>query len=125
VGSIDYLIDRPLRRIVIRFVGEVDGHALQAAMAKLWDEFPDIASCDSLCDMRCFTGDIGFDDISAVADAWRLFCGGKDRGRRTAIVSRDRFASLLVQAIALRFGGRELAVFHTIDEAAAWLDRTA
>jgi hypothetical protein len=123
VNSIDYQIDRMARRVLIRFVGDVDGAVLRDTMATLWREFPEVRSCDSMCDMREFSGDLPFDDIRALAEAWRLFCGGADLGRRTAVVSRDRFAPLYIRAIALCFAGRELAVFRTLEEAECWLDR--
>src|SRR5262245_41830321 len=92
VASIEYDIDRARRRVVIRFAGEVDGRMLNAAMARLWEEFPAIGGSDSICDMREFVGNIGFDDIRDVAQAWARFTAGADRGRRTAIVTYDRFA---------------------------------
>jgi hypothetical protein len=73
--------------------------------------------------MLGFSGQISFDDISAIADAWRLFCQGGDRGRRTAVVSNDPFAPLYIKAIALCFSGRDLAVFRTMDDAERWLMR--
>lgn len=123
MGSIDYTIDREQRRVLIRFLGDPDGRMLRAAMERLWSEFPKIAEYDSNCDMREFTGDFGFDDIRALSEAWKLFCGGRDRSRRTAVVSFDRFAPLDLKAIALCFAGRELMVFRSMDEARHWLDR--
>jgi hypothetical protein len=124
VAFITYDIDRAKRRVLIRFFGEVDGHRLRESMDKLWREFPEISGCDSICDAREFTGNIDFDDIRALANAWRQFCGGPDLGRRTAVVSHDRFAPLYVKAIGLCFAGRELAVFRTLEEAHSWLDRS-
>ena len=124
MASIAYDIDRAKCRVLIRFLGEVDGHRLRESMDELWREFPEIPSCDSICDMREFTGNIDFDDIRALADAWRLFCGRPDLGKRTAVVSRDRFAPLYIKAIALCFTGRELVVFRTLEEAQRWLDRS-
>jgi hypothetical protein len=123
VGSIDYTIDQQQRRAQIRFIGEVDGRMLQSAMERLWREFPEIAEYDSNCDMREFTGALGFDDIRTLSEAWKLFCGGRDRSRRTAVVSLDRYAPLYLKAIALCFAGRELAVFRSMDAAQLWLDR--
>lgn len=94
---------------------------LHETMRRLWQEFPEISSCDSLCDMSEFSGDLGFDDIRVLSEAWKLFCAGGDRGRRTAIISYDRFAPLYLKAIALCFTGRELAVFRSVHEAECWL----
>jgi hypothetical protein len=77
-----------------------------------------------ICDMQEFAGNIDFDDIRALADAWRLFCRGPDLGKRTAVVSHDRFAPLYLKAIALRFPGRELAAFRTLEDAQRWLDQS-
>lgn len=123
MSSIDYEIDRPARRVVIRFSGDVDGALLHAKMDTLWRELPEIATFDSLCDMREFNGNIGFDAIRSIAEAWRMFCGDSDVGRRTAVVSLDRFAPLYLRAIALCFEGRELAAFRSLNEAERWLDR--
>ena len=75
--------------------------------------------------MSEFTGDINFGDIRAISEAWKLFCGGRDRNRRTAVVSRDRYAPLCIRAIALCFVGRGLAVFRSLEEARRWLDEPA
>lgn len=123
MGSIDYTIDQEQRRVQIRFLGDVDGRMLHHAMARLWREFPEIAEYDLNCDMREFTGDFGFDDIRVLSEAWKLFCGGRDRCRRTALVSLDRYAPMYLKAIALCFAERELAVFRSMDEAQLWLDR--
>ena len=108
---------------MFRFVGEVDGRVLHETMSRIWQEVPDITSHDSICDMRAFTGNISFDDIKAISEAWRLFCGGSDRNRRTAVVSHDRFAPLLVRAIEFCFATRELAVLTELQDAEAWLER--
>lgn len=123
MGSIDYTIDQQRRRAHIRFLGDVDGRMLHQAMERLWREFPEIAEYDSSCDMREFTGDFGFDDIRALSEAWNLFCRGRDRSRRTAVVSLDRYAPLYLKAIALCFADRELSVFRSMDAAQLWLDR--
>jgi len=121
LSGINYNVDRDARRILIQFRGDLDGHAVQAAVTRLSEEVPEIAGYDSICDMLGFSGHVSFDDIGAIADGWRRFNGGNDRGRRTAVVSDDPFAPVYIKAIALCFGGRELAVFRTLDEAERWL----
>ncbi len=123
MGTIDYELDRDRQRVLIRFEGDIDGRTLQKAMADLWHAQPQIASYDTVCDMTTFTGDFGFDDIRTLSEAWKLFCSGADRGRRTAVVSQDRFAPMYIKAIALCFSGRHLAVFRSLGEARRWLDR--
>ena len=123
MGSVDYEFDRDRRRVLIRFKGDIDGRMLRSAMADLWHDLPEIASYDSICDMTTFTGDFGFDDIRTLSEAWRLFCRGADHGRRTAVLSFDRFAPVYLKAIAFCFAGRELAAFRSLGEAQGWLDR--
>jgi hypothetical protein len=122
LSGIDYDVDRDARRALIRFRGDIDGRTIQGAMARLSEEHPEIVGYDSICDMLVFSGHISFDDISAIADAWRIFTQGSDRGRRTAVVSNDPFAPVYIKAISLCFSGRSLAVFRTMDDAGRWLE---
>ena len=122
--SIDYEIDRNARRVMIRFAAT----SMDACCVRRCADFgmPCRRSPATIRSVTCgtFTGNFGFDDIRTLSEAWRLFCRGADLGRRTAVLSFDRFAPIYLKAIHFCFAGRALAVFRSLDDAQRWIDRS-
>lgn len=112
----------PARNLAIfRCIGDVPGPVLRDRIIALWTEQPRILTMDSLIDVREYVGNLSYVDIKAIALAWQSFARGGDRGRRTAVVSHDRFAGLLLKVVALLFDTRRFALFGEIQDALDWL----
>jgi hypothetical protein len=121
VNIVECAIDRERHLTVIRCVGDVDGRTVSTRIRVFWLANPETIDNDCLVDVRDYTGNLGYYDIQAIATAWRDFAGARDAGRSTAIVSRDRFAGLLVKVIARLFNTRRFALFSEVDDARRWL----
>ena len=58
-----------------------------------------------------------------IAALWRKFSGGRDEGKRTAILSRDPMTKMVAKAIFTEFPSQTYAVFTTRADALEWLTR--
>jgi hypothetical protein len=121
VNIVECTIDRERQLTVIRCVGDVDGPTVRARILAFWPANPETIDNNCLVDVRDYVGNLGYNDIRAIAMAWHEFAKGRDAGRRIAIVSRDRFAGLLVKVVARLFNTRQFALFHDVDDALRWL----
>ena len=125
-ARIEARVDPAARLLVISVVGDVPDDAALHDVPRIWERHPEIVDYDSVIDLTRDAGRISWDAIGAIAERWRAFAGGHDRGRRTAIVVRDRQWATYAEAIAAMFAPRTFKIFRTVAEARAWLgDRGA
>jgi hypothetical protein len=122
VGELTWEVDPERHVTVLRIVGDLDGRRVRARIEAFWCAHPDSISNHCLVDMADYTGDLGYDDLTAIAMQWRELAKGRDVGCGTAIVTRDRFARFLMAAVALLFPTRRFALFAEVDEALLWLE---
>lgn len=121
VGALTWDVDPKRHVTVLRLAGDLDGQAVRARIEAFWQAHPEDIANHCVVDMRNYTGDLGYDDLTTIAQQWRKFARGRDAGRGTAIVTNDRFARLLMRAVALLFPTRRFALFADMDEATRWL----
>lgn len=119
--TIEFDVDHARRTTIVRYIGHVDGPMLLEQLPPQWNAHPEIAGYHSVSDMTRYDGDIDYYDIRDIASAWQAFCGSRDAGTCTAVVSLDPLATLFVRAIALVFPKRNFAVFRTVDAALRWI----
>jgi hypothetical protein len=122
VRALTWEVDAERHITVLRLVGDLDGRAVRARIEAFWHAHPDAISNHCLIDMADYTGDLGYDDLTAIAVQWRQRAKGRDAGCGTAIVTRDRFARFMMSAVALLFPTRRFALFADFGAALDWLD---
>jgi hypothetical protein len=121
LGALTWDVDPERHVTVLRLAGDLDGQAVRTRIEAFWDTHPKAIANHCIVDMRSYTGDLGYDDLTMIARQWRKVAAGRDAGRGTAIVTNDRFARLLMRAVALLFPTRRFALFAEMDEATQWL----
>jgi len=121
VGALTWDVDPERHVTVLRLTGDLDGQSVRARIEAFWQAHPEAIANHCVVDMRNYTGDLGYDDLTTIAQQWRKLARGRDAGRGTAIVTNDRFARLLMRAVALLFPSRRFALFAEMDEATQWL----
>lgn len=107
---------------VLRLAGDLDGRAVRTRIEELWHAHPETIANHCVVDTRDYTGDLSYEDLTTIALNWQKVARGRDGGRRTAIVTNDRFARFFMRAVALLFPTRRFALFAEIDEAMRWLE---
>jgi len=122
VAALTWDVDPDRHLTVLRLGGDLDGRAVRARIKALWHAHPETIANHCVVDVRKYTGDLGYDDLTAIALEWRKLAREQDAGRGTAIVTNDRFARFLMRAIATLFPTRRFALFAQMDEAMHWLE---
>ena len=120
VNAVECRIDQTAGMTVIRCLGDLDGAVVLRHLRAFWEQHPEIVDTNCVVDVRHYVGNMSFAHIKAIAMAWYGFSGRRDVRRRTAIVSADRFAALLMKAVGVLFDTRDLKLFRDIDEADRW-----
>jgi hypothetical protein len=121
MGALTWEFDPERHLTILRLVGDLEGWALRARIEAFWRAYPETFANHCIVDMRDYTGDLHYDDLSAIAMQWRDFAQGRDAGCGTAIVTHDRFASFLMRVVALLFHTRRFALFSELGDALNWI----
>jgi hypothetical protein len=121
MGALTWEVYPERRLTILRLVGDLEGWALRARLEVFWRAYPESIANHCLVDMRAYTGDLHYDDLSAIAVQWRAIAQQRDAGCGTAIVTHDRFAAFLMRAVALLFHTRRFALFTEPCDAIRWL----
>jgi hypothetical protein len=125
VGALTWEVDPDRQVTVLRLAGDLDGRMVRARIEAFWHAHPETIANHCVVDVRSYTGDLGYDDLTTIGREWRKIARGRDAGRGTAIVTNDRFAHFLLRAVALLFPTRRFALFTGVDEAMQWLETTS
>ena len=125
MGALTWHVDPDRHLTVLRLAGDLDGPAVRTRIEALWHAHPETIDNHCVVDVRSYTGDLGYDDLTTIAGQWQQFARGRDAGRGTAIVTNDRFARFLIRAVALLFPTRRFALFADVDAATQWLETPA
>jgi hypothetical protein len=122
VTAVTWEVDRDRRLTILRLVGDVNGKMLLDRIETFWRAEPECIGNQCIVDMRAFVGDLTYYDLVAIAKRWREVARERDAGRGIAIVTRDRFAGLMLKVVALLFTTRRFALFNDMDDALRWID---
>jgi len=125
VAALTWDVDPNRHLTVLRLAGDLDGTAVRTRIEALCHAHPETIDNHCLVDVRSYTGDLGYDDLTTIAGQWQKLARGRDAGRGIAIVTNDRFARFLIRAVALLFPTRRFALFADVDEAVQWLETPA
>lgn len=117
-------VDPGRQLTILRLVGDLDGKALLERIEAYWRAEPDSIANRCVVDMRAYVGDLTYYDLTAIAGRWREVARERDSGRAIAIVTRDRFAALMLKVVVLLFATRRFALFTDMDEALRWIEAT-
>ena len=121
-AALTWEVDPEHQVTILRLVGDVDGRAVRARIEEFWRDHPESIANHCVVDTSGYVGDLGYDDLTAIAMQWRKHAQGRDAGRGTAIVTHDRFARLLMSAVALLFPMRRFELFAEMGEARDWIE---
>jgi len=124
MGALTWDVDPERHVTVLRLDGDLEGWAVRARIEAFWHAHPESIANHCIVDMRDYTGDLHYDDLSIIATRWRELARGRDAGCGTAIVTHDRFARVLLRAVALLFHNRRFALFAEMEEAMRWVATT-
>ncbi|HEY3813972.1 MAG TPA: hypothetical protein VGL66_12165 [Caulobacteraceae bacterium] len=95
---------------------------MSACMAHLRDE-PALATCNTLCDLSGYTGDVTAGDLAAVATVTNKHWPPASRAR-TAFVTKDPGFPNWARIMCHQFDEREFKAFESAEAAEMWLAQT-
>jgi len=124
-GRLTWRIDRERLLLTVVCRGAVTDGDLLSSIPRIWHEYPEVIECHVMVDARELTGDGGWSwsALREVARRWREFACGRDRGRRTAIVTVDNWVATLASIFAMDYRGRRTRFFRDPADAHDWILR--
>lgn len=116
-------VDPERRLLTIQCRGAVSDQDLLSRIPRIWETCPEVIGYDSMVDARGLTSEGGWTwaALREIAGQWRAFAQGRDRGRRTAIVTTDTWIAMLAGAFVIDYRGRRFRSFADPVLARAWV----
>ncbi len=113
--------DAENRIAVIKYIGAIYGDRIvPEAMAhfravdRIWDY-------DGIFDLRRHEGFLEAHHCEDFGRQWQNLAGGRDAGRRTAVISTDPLVHARFTTIQTVFPFRTMTLFDTLEAAEAWI----
>ena len=120
-ARVGFHVDETHKIVTVRYIGAIDGDEIVpqvldgfAGLERPWDY-------DCIWDMTRHQGRIDIRDNEILGRGWQELCGGRDTGRRTAVVSSDALIDARLTVSQRLFPFRTIALFGTLESARAWL----
>jgi len=118
---VSFLIDEPERIVTVRYVGALNGDQIVPEMLAAYRGLERAWEYDCIHDLRRHEGRVEIRDNEALGRGWQEVCGGRDAGRRTAIVSNDPLIDARLPLTQRMFPFRVVALFGTVEAARVWI----
>lgn len=116
-----FAADQRRRLITIRYIGNIAGDIVVSTILDHLNVLERVWEYDSVFDLTRHEGLVEMRDHDAFARGWRNLAGGRDAGRRTAVVSLDPLIEARLPLLQSLFPFRTLMVFNSMSAAEAWL----
>ncbi len=113
--------DHELKIFFVRYIGGIDGGDINDSMIEQVAKIDRAWEYDCVIDMRRHDGTVLASDIDALAARWGQLAQGRDRGRRTAVVSEDPLVRARMPITQSLFPQRVMMHFENYEEGLEWL----
>jgi hypothetical protein len=113
--------DHALKIFFVRYIGGIDGGDINDSMIDHLARVERPWEFDCVIDMRRHDGTVLATDIEDLAARWGQLAQGRDRGRRTAVISEDPLVRARLSVTQSLFPQRVMAHFENYDEGLEWL----
>ena len=96
---------------------------LLEAIPPIWERHPEVIGYDTLVDGRSLAveGSWSWGAPREIARRRSQFAGGRDAGRKVAILTSDTWVTMIVRAIEVDYQCRCFRCFDRRDTALAWM----
>lgn len=113
--------DHESKIFIVRYIGGIDGGEINDSMIDQLARMERPWEYDSVIDMRRHDGTVMSSDIEELATRWNALAQGRDRGRRTAVISEDPLVRARISVTQSLFPQRVMVHFENYDEGLDWL----
>jgi hypothetical protein len=113
--------DHEHKIFIVRYIGGIDGGEINDSMIDQLARFERAWEYDSVIDMRRHDGMVLASDIEDLATRWAQLAQGRDRGRRTAVISEDPLVRARISVTQSLFPQRVMVHFENYEEGLEWL----
>ena len=107
--------------VTVRYIGAIGGDHIVPAVLKGFAAVERAWDYDCIFDLSRHDGLVEIRDNDALARGWLNLTGGRDAGRRTAVVSSDPLIDARLPLIQPMFPFRTLMTFASVEAARGWL----
>lgn len=114
-------VDDHRKVMVLRVIGPMPGNEYAERLFEAYAGIPDPWNYARLMDFRRFEGEIGFQDVDAIASRWNAITTGLVYHSKVAIVSDNPLDAVRVPAASPQFPNETICHFRDFHEAMDWL----
>lgn len=124
-NGIDISVNSHDRFILFTFRGLLNGRQMLDATTAAYTGLEKPWLYNRIYDLRPFINIVSLEDLTALVRQWEAIVGRRHAPMRFAVVSDDPLRMARTKAYGPLFPHLDVAVFSSIDEAAAWLGSEA